>query len=51
MSVVLISFRYNGSYVGCEDNPVDRDGQGRGLSFQAESGGAGRGAWEISPAT
>ena len=31
--------------------PADRVGQSCGLSVQAESGGAGHGAWEISPAT
>jgi hypothetical protein len=31
--------------------PADRVGQSCGLSLQAESGGAGHGAWEISPAT
>src|SRR6266849_1137597 len=34
-----------------KNNPADRAGQSRGLSKQAESGGAGHGAWEISPAT
>ena len=33
-----------------EDNPAHGAGKSCGLSKQAESGGAGRGAWEISPA-
>jgi len=31
--------------------PAHGDGESRGLSVQAESGGAGQGAWEIGPAT
>ena len=30
---------------------ADGAGEGGGLSVEAESGGAGQGAWEISPAT
>jgi hypothetical protein len=33
-----------------QNNPAHGAGKSRGLSKQAESGGAGRGAWEISPA-
>jgi hypothetical protein len=38
-------------HVGDENSSVDGASQSCGLSEQAESGGAGRGAWEISPAT
>jgi hypothetical protein len=34
-----------------QTNPAYRAGKSCGLSEQAESGGAGHGAWEISPAT
>jgi hypothetical protein len=33
-----------------QNNPAYGAGKSCGLSKQAESGGAGRGAWEISPA-
>ncbi len=35
-------------HVRNEDDPPHRDGQSCGLSFQAESGGAGQGAWKLA---
>jgi hypothetical protein len=36
---------------GEQPKAFDGDGESRWLSEQAKSGGAGLGAWEISPAT